>query len=223
MMSEASREALRQSYEGDVAKRDERTLPEWRAKLRGAFLDRLHDEHLDSLLEIGAGVGRDARFFQDHGCRVTCVDLSPGMVACCRRKGLHATVMDVVDLAYADSSFDAVYSVNCLLHLPKDELPAALREIRRVTRPGGLFYYGTWGGFDHEGVYEGDHLTPPRFFSFHDDVRLRKVVGRFFEVVEFDSTARDPTDARFRFQSMVLRRMNNDGTVTTTKGDESCR
>ncbi len=221
-MNESSREALRRSYDGSVIERDGRTLPKWREDLRASFLERLRKEHLESLLEIGAGVGRDARFFQNHERRVTCIDVSPGMVACCRRKGLDAAVMDVTDLAYSDQSFDAVYSVNCLLHLAKWELPTALREIRRVLRPGGLFYYGTWGGFDHEGVHEEDHLTPPRFFSFHEDTHLQRAVGRFFEIVEFDSTARDPTDAQFRFQSMVLRRPNDDGVRVTAKGDASC-
>jgi SAM-dependent methyltransferase len=205
-MVHSNRDALREAYDGNVAERDARTLPRWRGDLRAEFLERLRYERLTSLLEIGAGVGRDARFFADHGCCVTCVDLSPEMIACCRGKGLTAYVMDVSALTFSDRSFDAAYSVNCLLHLTGEELPSALQEIRRVLRPGGLFYYGTWGGFDQEGVFEEDHLTPPRLFAFRTDERLQSIVGDVFEIEEFHSMAKDPNDARFRFQSLVLRK-----------------
>jgi len=137
--------------------------------------------------------------------RITCIDLSPEMVRCCQRKGLAARVMDVANLCFDHATFDAVYSINCLLHVPKDELPAALAEIRRVLRPGGIFYYGTWGGFDHEGIFEEDHLQPPRLFSFHSDVELQKLARGCFEILEFRSEAHHPEESRFRFQSLLLR------------------
>jgi SAM-dependent methyltransferase len=216
-MIESARDALRQAYDGNVAERQAKRLPPWRKKVRATFLAYLRDEHLKSLLEIGSGVGRDAQFFAAHGCRVTCIDLSPKMVACCQQKGLHACVMDVAALSFADQSFDAVYSVNCLLHLTDTELPAALQEIRRVLRPGGLFYYGTWGGVDQEGVYEEDHLTPPRLFCFRADGHLRDIVARFFEVVAFQSLSSDETEDRFRFQSILLRKTADPSTLMDQK------
>lgn len=114
--------------------------------------------------------------------------------------------MDVAGLSFEDGSFDAVYSFNSLLHLPKDELPAVLLEIRRVLRPEGLFYFGTYGGFDHEGIYEGDDHDPPRFFSFYDDEQLKCVVGETFDILGFRSTDMKEGDPRFRFQSLLLRK-----------------
>jgi len=205
-MAEQSREQLKRAYALDATARDERSLAAWRVREREEFLSELSAHGCKSLLELGAGVGRDARFFADHGCAVMCIDLAEEMVAKCREKGLTARVMDVVDLAFDDESFDAAYSVNCLLHLPGEELSRALVEIRRVLRPGALFYYGTWGGFEHEGVYEDDHLCPPRLFSFHDDDTLQRTVSAAFEIVRFRSDLRDPRDPRFRFQSFLLRK-----------------
>ncbi len=114
--------------------------------------------------------------------------------------------MDVAELSFKDESFDAVYSFNSLLHLSKDELPTVMLEIRRVLRPAGLFYFGTWGGFDHEGIHEGDDHDPPRFFSFYDDERLKWVVGEAFDILDFRSIDMSEGDPRFRFQSLLLRK-----------------
>jgi SAM-dependent methyltransferase len=219
-MDRLLRDRLKRAYAADAAMREERTLPAWRIRERTGFLETLQRCDLVSILEIGAGVGRDARFFADHGCAVTCIDLSEKMIDLCRAKGLSAEVMDVVDLSYEDDAFDAAYSVNCLLHVPLVELPKALREIHRVLRPGALFYYGTWGGFEHEGVYEDDHLTPPRLFSFHDDAALKGLVSEVFEVLSFCSRSRDPEDSRFLFQSLLLRKPSHD-TVERLKGAAS--
>lgn len=205
-MDRPLRENLRRAYALDASRRDARALARWRLRERERFLSELQMNHLESLLELGAGVGRDARFFADHERRVTCIDLSEVMVWKCRLKGLSAYVMDVVALTFPDESFDAAHSVNCLLHVPSDEFSRALAEIRRVLRPGALFYYGTWGGFEHEGVYENDHLSPPRWFSFHSDEILRGIVGDVFEIVRFHSDPQDAEDPRFRFQSLLLRK-----------------
>jgi len=214
IMTDSLHDQLRQAYDGGAEERDSRTLADWRLAERDHFLRQLRERRCITLLEIGAGVGRDAQYFADHGCDVTCIDLSSEMVKRCHARGQHALVMDVMDLSFEDGTFDAAYSVNCLLHLSKAELPLALRNIQRVLRPGGVFYYGTWGGFEHEGVYEDDHLNPPRFFSFHEDEPLLQVVGEAFEVLEFRSMNPDPTDERFRFQAFLLRKLGDTTLVT---------
>ena len=205
-MSDPLRDRLRQAYDNGAEARDRSVLPQWKASERIDFLSQLRANGLTRLLEVGAGTGRDGRFLADEGCMVTCIDLSPEMVQLCRDKGLEALVMDVAELSFADEYFDAVYSFNSLLHLPKDKLPNVLQEIRRVLRHEGLFYLGTYGGFDHEGIYEGDDHDPPRFFSFYDDEQLKCVVGEAFDTLDFRSIDMSEGDPRFRFQSLLLRK-----------------
>jgi SAM-dependent methyltransferase len=67
------------------------------------------------------------------------------MVELCRAKGLDAQVADFLGLGVPPASFDAVYALNCLLHVPTPDLARVLEAIGEVLVPGGLFYAGTLG------------------------------------------------------------------------------
>jgi SAM-dependent methyltransferase len=112
--------------------------------------------------------------------------------------------MDMVDLDFPDASFDAVYALNSLLHLTKAELPAVLQNIRRVLKANGLFFLGTYGGYDFEGVWEQDSYDPKRFFSFHSDEGIRQVVTKYFTLLSFQQIM--PGDNNIHFQSLILRK-----------------
>jgi cyclopropane fatty-acyl-phospholipid synthase-like methyltransferase len=86
-----SKKSLQQSYNNFAALRDKSTIEPWKAKERDQFLNLLKNEGSSSLLEIGAGTGRDSLYFQQQGLDVTCVDLSEEMVKLCRDKGLNGT------------------------------------------------------------------------------------------------------------------------------------
>src|SRR2546422_10792066 len=51
---------------------------------------------------------------------------------------VHSEVQDGRALTYADGSFDAAYSVSVLEHIPDSGDSAAIRELIRVVRPGGV-------------------------------------------------------------------------------------
>lgn len=194
-------EQLRLAYDRGAADRDRRDKPGWKLAERAAFLDRLRAEGRTSLLEIGAGTGQDSAYFAGHGLDVVATDLSPGMVALCREKGVTARVMDVLSLDFPPGSFDAAYSLNCLLHVPHADLPAALTSIRRVLRPGALFFLGTYQGDGTEGILADDWHDPPRFFATRTDEQLLGPAGALFDIVDFHVV-----DAGYPFQSLTLRR-----------------
>ena len=80
-----------------------------------------------------------------HG-RVSAVDLAPEHAARAAARVAAANLGcpvdvrqgDVTGLPYEDGTFDAVWCSNTVQVLTDDELRAALRELRRVTRPGGI-------------------------------------------------------------------------------------
>ena len=210
-MRDELRAGLRESYDRKARERNLRSVQPWKAKERLRFLAMLRSEGARNLLELGAGPGKDGEFFRDHGLYVVCTDLSPEMIELCESKGLAARVMDLSDLDFPSDTFDAVYALNCLLHLPCRELPAALRGIRTVLKPGGLFYLGVYGGKDHEGVWACDPYEPKRFFSFHTDERLEEMVNGSFDICSFRRTAVAAEQAEgLHFQSLILRKRQCD-------------
>jgi SAM-dependent methyltransferase len=198
-------DALRDAYSHESAEqRDNTEKEDWKVVERQKFLSLLQKEGKTTLLEIGAGTGKDGIFFQESGLRVVCTDLSPAMIALCRAKGLEAYVMDFLNLDFAPASFDAVYALNCLLHVPGAALPEALQSIRDLLRPAGLFFLGVYGGIEKEGINEKDYHVPPRFFSHHTDEFMRQITAPYFDLVSFKAISL--SKSTWHFQSMILRR-----------------
>ncbi len=194
---------LRAAYDDGAARRDARAKPEWKLAERQSFLDRLREAGASRLIEVGAGSGQDSAFFAAAGLDVIATDLSPAMIELCRAKGLRAQVSDVLSLDFPPASFDAVYTTNCLLHVPDAVLPAALARLAALLKPGGLMYLGVWGGEDWEGEFPDDDHVPRRFFAFRSDDRLRAYVAGDFEVLDFHTVT---SEFNHRYQSLTLRR-----------------
>jgi SAM-dependent methyltransferase len=112
---------------------------------RTAELDRIWDAlrlNRDArLLDAGCGSGQWAIAFAERGARVTGIDLSPEMIRLARddanARGLDIEwrTGDVARLADPLAVFDAIHARVLLQFLP--DVPAALRELRRVLKPGG--------------------------------------------------------------------------------------
>jgi SAM-dependent methyltransferase len=203
-MSAFDKKKLEQAYDAFADEREQSGLAPWKSEERRRALDAFKRAGAAALLEIGAGTGRDSLYFQEHGLAVTAVDLSERMVELCRNKGLTAYRMDFSRMSFADRSFDAVFAMNCLLHVPKAELRETLGEIARVLKPGGLFYLGVYGGRDSEGIWEEDSYEPKRFFSFHTDEGIVRAVESCFEAAEFRRISLGGNE--LGYQSLLLRR-----------------
>ncbi|CAM3763890.1 class I SAM-dependent methyltransferase [Cohnella lubricantis] len=203
-MESVEKMILKQAYNNHAEHRDRSGIEPWKWEERERFLLQAKQEGRESVLEIGAGPGRDSLYLQSQGLDVTSTDLSEEMIRLCREKGLRARVMDFYELDFPDASFDAVFALNCLLHVPKAKLDGVLREIRRVLKPNGLFFCGVYGGEESEGIWEKDDYEPKRFFAMYEDEAIQRIAQGQFGLEDFHTVEMGP--GRPHFQSMLLRK-----------------
>jgi ubiquinone/menaquinone biosynthesis C-methylase UbiE len=88
------------------------------------------------VLECGTGTGLLLARFAEFARSAKGIDLSPGMLARARERGLDVCEGSVTKLPFADASFDVTCSFKVLAHVP--DIGLALAEMARVTRPGGV-------------------------------------------------------------------------------------
>ncbi len=91
------------------------------------------------VLDLASGTGDFSRLVRQRlpAARSVAVDLSEGMLRVGRRHGLEEAVCaDATALPFASASFDCVFIGYGLRNFPN--LSAAVREIERITRPGGV-------------------------------------------------------------------------------------
>jgi len=196
-------EGLVKSYEKYAHERASHSPDAFKARERSEFLKFLKDEGRETLLEIGCGPGQDAQFFQDQGFQVLAVDNTPTMVKLTAEKGVPAQVLDCYNLDEIHNCFDAVYTMNCLLHIPKRDIDQILHLISRRLNESGLMYLGIWGDTNFEGIWEQDRYEPKRFFSFWKTEALLEVLQRLFRLEYYRRL--EPHEGRI-FNSFILRK-----------------
>ncbi|MGH8996080.1 MAG: class I SAM-dependent methyltransferase [Acidimicrobiales bacterium] len=95
---------------------------------------RFVDEPVTTFAELGGGRGPMTAILVELGVRSWVVDLDPQMIAESAGPCVRA---DLVALPLRDGCVGGASAVNCLYFL--DDPRVALREAKRVVRPGGLF------------------------------------------------------------------------------------
>jgi SAM-dependent methyltransferase len=123
------------------------------------------------VLDVGAGAGRVALHLQEKGHDVVAIDVSPGAVEVCRRRGIRdARVMRVEDVDDSLGMFDTVvmYGNNLALLASRTKGRRILRRLARITSDRGRII--------------GESLDPygtdnPAHLAYHQRNRQRGRMG----------------------------------------------
>jgi SAM-dependent methyltransferase len=115
------------------------------------------------LLDLGCGPGRDLKTFTALGHRASGLEGSAQLAALARtNSGCDVLEQNFLTLNLPSSHFDGVFANAVLFHVPTQELPRILRELRTTLRPGGVLFTSNPRGDGQEG-WNGD-----RYGAFHD-------------------------------------------------------
>jgi SAM-dependent methyltransferase len=175
-----------------------------------AAAEALRELGARSLLELGAGQGRDTLFFAAQGLAVTALDYAASATEAIRAKlaaqGLENQVQvlrhDLREpLPFADGSFDGCYShmLYCMA-FTEAQLARLSAESLRVLRPGGLNIYTARSTSDPDwgrGTHHGENLYESGGFIVHflsEDAIERLAVG--YELVSVEPFEEGPLPRR---------------------------
>lgn len=102
------------------------------------------------ILELGCGTGsmwKDNLHLLSGDTTLTLTDFSEGMLETAKQNVRAENVtfrqVDIQNIPYPDAAFDVVIANMMLYHVP--DLHKGLSEVRRVLKPGGIFYCATYG------------------------------------------------------------------------------
>jgi SAM-dependent methyltransferase len=112
-------------------------------------------------LDVGCGEGRVSRVLKECGYRVTAINPVEQLIVAAEQAGSADTyrVAAAADLPFEDCCFDLVLIYNVLMNV--EDVPAALREVRRVLRPSGTLVISICHPFADRGRFAGPEADSP--------------------------------------------------------------
>lgn len=106
-----------------------------------ALLEALPQDRPLDLLDFGCGPGRDLAYFKSLGHRPIGLE---GCADFCEMARAYSACevwqQDFLQLDLPIEAFDGIFANASLFHVPSQELPRVLRELRTALRPGGILF-----------------------------------------------------------------------------------
>ena len=121
-----------------------------------ALLEHIEGEPPFTILDLGCGPGRDLKAFTGLGHVAVGLEGSARFVAMARAySGCEVLHQDFLRLDLPAGRFDGVFANAALFHVPTQELPRVLRELRASLKPRGVLFSSNPRGNNEEGWDRG--------------------------------------------------------------------
>ncbi|MBN2585038.1 class I SAM-dependent methyltransferase [Patescibacteria group bacterium] len=159
----------------------------------GEFLRKLPKGGM--VLDVGCGTGRDTGFIHSKGFKVVGFDLSREMLNVAKRDypAIDFRLEDMRKIKLPAQSADGIVASCSLIHIPKKNVPALLRQFHKLLKPNGVLYIGFQAGRSREMFVDEPFKPGEKLFlnviSLPEITRLLKGTG--FKVVK--SYSRQPS------------------------------
>ena len=188
------------SYDAHAAHHSQKFQRMFDLSRRPEFAKFMKYLHGRKILDLGCGPGYHAQYFSTQGLDVVAADLSDEMVALCKAIDLNVVKMDIENITLEDNSFDGVWAVTSLLHIPKKNMRKVISDICRVLKKDGVLYVSFKEG-DGEGFIPDVGVSSRRYFAFWREDELVRAFNTRFDVIEsWTTTAEGKTFAEALFR-----------------------
>lgn len=154
------------------------------------------------IIDIGAGSGRDIKYFKDRGYVVEGIDASEEM---CRLaavySGTEVTCERIQDW-HPQEKYDGIWANASLLHLAFDEIEEFVCRASDYLKPNGVFYIsmkkGIQTGCDNNG----------RFFTDFSEEKVQQIVSKStaFNVADSWETGDGLSREEFQWINLILKK-----------------
>jgi len=156
-----------------------------------ALLQSIEGEPPFRILDLGCGPGRDLKAIADLGHVAIGLEGASRLAEMARAySGSEVWQQDLLKLELPAQVFDGVFANATLFHVPGQELPRVLRELRATLKPRGVLFTSNPRGDNEEGWSRG------RYGAFHDLEAWRRYLSAagFAELAHYYRPAGRPRD-----------------------------
>lgn len=136
------------------------------------------------VLDVGCGSGVKSRYMQDHGMRVTGIDISTKLLEIARSESPESSFqqLSMTELNTLGDTYDGVFAQASLLHIFKVDAPAVVRAMANRTSTYGFVYLAVKevreGKPEEAVVKENDYgYEYERFFSYFTMAELESYLA----------------------------------------------
>ena len=156
-----------------------------------ALLKHIEGRPPFTILDFGCGPGRDLKMFTELGHTAVGLEGAERFAVMARaHSGCDVWQQDFLKLDLPDDHFDGVFANAALFHVPSQELPRVLRELRATLKLGGVLFSSNPRGRNEEGWSRG------RYGAYHDLDTWRRYVlaAGFVELTHYYRPAGVPRE-----------------------------